>query len=520
MKIPRVLQKIFGSNPSGLNQFGKIGSMAAGNPEYTTDPTEMQSYENFEEGLYGIVLGNKSPAIQDINSLYHLFTRQLAYNFQMGIPEWSAEEAYYIGSVVTFEGEIYISLIDDNLNTDILDEGYWRSQGKHFKAQIVNGKTYPVASYEEGCYVASGKSLSMATGGLGEIVGAHLSPDNQFLAYVSSIDGSSLEIIDMSEESYVSGISSMTISAQPAGNVRVCRWSPCGRFLALGSKNDTPYVHFYQRVGNVLTKLANPASLPSAGFECTDIAWSPNGDYIVFAGTANVAGNFAHVYIRQGATFVKVAGPTVAMPSDAGTVWGADFTHDGKHLVLTGSMDNKILVFSITFPSFTGNPTFTLLAVPDIIPANAIMKVYCHPSKNFFAFGTPIDGTYFYKIEAGVTSLITHIPIGSGAGFTDPQSFGCWHPTGDFFILPKRNTTTKQVQFYRFNGVGAYLAGEEGPATDNDGTGIVNFSNDFKVMFSFDRYEQVFVTYKNSIPVDFVNKSPRIVCQKGSYKSW
>lgn len=116
-KIDRIFQKIFGID-SGVNQVGQFGSRAAGTPIYTTNPETIQALQNFEDGWYSAVLGNNSPAIQDMNAICYLYAYQLAYLFQAGIPEWDDETVYYIGSYCQKSGVIYRSLIDDNTNFD------------------------------------------------------------------------------------------------------------------------------------------------------------------------------------------------------------------------------------------------------------------------------------------------------------------------------------------------------------------------------------------------------------------
>jgi hypothetical protein len=124
-KLPRIFQKIFGSN-AGVDQIGKFGSLAAGTPEYTTDLAEVQELSNFDDGWYGAVLGNNSPAIQDVNALDYLITAQLAYLFQAGIPEWNEDTVYYIGSLATDStGKIYRSLTDDNEDNALTEPTHW-----------------------------------------------------------------------------------------------------------------------------------------------------------------------------------------------------------------------------------------------------------------------------------------------------------------------------------------------------------------------------------------------------------
>lgn len=125
-KITRKAQKIFGSN-AGINQTGVIGSFAAGSPAYSTDPDTIQSLSNYLTGWYGVVAALNSPAIQDMNALDFLITRQLAYLFQNGIAEWNSATTYYIGSWATdSSGNAYISTVDDNTNNALTDTTKWR----------------------------------------------------------------------------------------------------------------------------------------------------------------------------------------------------------------------------------------------------------------------------------------------------------------------------------------------------------------------------------------------------------
>lgn len=113
-KILRATQKLFASN-AGPTQIGKFGSLAAGTPEYTSDPELIQSLSGYLDGWYGAILGGNSPAIQDVNALDFLWSRQLAYLMQQGIAEWDVETEYFENSYCTFAGVIYVSVADNNL---------------------------------------------------------------------------------------------------------------------------------------------------------------------------------------------------------------------------------------------------------------------------------------------------------------------------------------------------------------------------------------------------------------------
>lgn len=124
-KLTRAIQKIFGLN-AGPTELGKIGSLADGTPVYTSNPTTMQALSNFESGLYSVMVGANSPAAQDLNSLFFLTTRQIAYLMQTGVAEWQTDTVYYKGSMVNDgNGNVYVSYTDNNSGNAVTDTTKW-----------------------------------------------------------------------------------------------------------------------------------------------------------------------------------------------------------------------------------------------------------------------------------------------------------------------------------------------------------------------------------------------------------
>lgn len=128
-KIDRRTQKIFGS-AAAAGEIGVIGSFAAGSPSYSTDPQNIQALSQYLGGWYDVVVGQNSPAIQDMNALDYLITRQLAYLFQAGISEWDGSTVYYTGSwAADSSGNLYVSLTDNNTGNLLANNNYWRPYG-------------------------------------------------------------------------------------------------------------------------------------------------------------------------------------------------------------------------------------------------------------------------------------------------------------------------------------------------------------------------------------------------------
>jgi len=164
-KLDRVIQKIFGSTAPTV-QVGKFGSLAAGLPETTKDPTLIQSLSNYLGGWYFAVLGNNSPAIEDMNAIHFLYSYQLAYGFQAGVAEWLDVTTYYIGSIVNIQGTLYKSISDDNINNDPLTE---EDDWSIFTTEDTGvGKDYWGATAPRGWIFASGRTIGSAASGATE----------------------------------------------------------------------------------------------------------------------------------------------------------------------------------------------------------------------------------------------------------------------------------------------------------------------------------------------------------------
>ena len=128
-KLTRVIQKTFGSlGPAG--DFGVFGSKANPPQTFSQDPVAIQSLQAFLQGWGQSIVGNYQPPMEDMNSLFLLAFRQLAYIFQEGIPEWETGTSYYIGSLCKLNGIIYNSLVDNNFGNDpSIDSGTNWQQG-------------------------------------------------------------------------------------------------------------------------------------------------------------------------------------------------------------------------------------------------------------------------------------------------------------------------------------------------------------------------------------------------------
>lgn len=118
-RLTRYTQKLFGSGAS-TNQIAEFGSLAASSPERfsgsTITPAIIQTLTNYSNGWFDAVIGQNSPALEDMNALDYLFAYQLSYLMQAGVAEWDSGTTYYTNQMVNYQGIVYVSQIDTNLN--------------------------------------------------------------------------------------------------------------------------------------------------------------------------------------------------------------------------------------------------------------------------------------------------------------------------------------------------------------------------------------------------------------------
>lgn len=66
---------------------------------------------------WGIVGASEHPSFEDFNAAMYAMSQFIAYQHQMGVPEWHAEQEYHIGSICTHNGESYQSLQNANVGS-------------------------------------------------------------------------------------------------------------------------------------------------------------------------------------------------------------------------------------------------------------------------------------------------------------------------------------------------------------------------------------------------------------------
>jgi len=127
-RITRKQQKVFAEN---ANNNGVFGSLQANDPVYSQDPDAIQGRTAYANGWNDATYSAEQlPPLEEFQSLQYLFSRQIAYLMQDGIPEWNSATTYYKGALVKAiqsDGSfiLYASLIDDNTNNLVTDTTKW-----------------------------------------------------------------------------------------------------------------------------------------------------------------------------------------------------------------------------------------------------------------------------------------------------------------------------------------------------------------------------------------------------------
>lgn len=124
-KITRFFQKIFAGGITPTGNVARFGSLAAGAPSYSNDPTVIQSLPAWDNGWASATIGNQSPAFQDFNAYQYVATLQLAYLLQAGIPEWNTDTVYYQNSFCQVSGVVYKSKTNDNQGNAVGENANW-----------------------------------------------------------------------------------------------------------------------------------------------------------------------------------------------------------------------------------------------------------------------------------------------------------------------------------------------------------------------------------------------------------
>lgn len=163
-RITRKQQKIFAE--SATNN-GVFGSLQGNDPTISSDPDAIQGRAAYSNGWNDATYSAELlPPLEEFQALQYLFSRQIAYVMQEGIPEWDTNTTYYKGALVKkiqSDGSfiLYASLIDNNTGNLVTDTTKWQitNTSTNFHQGIPNWRADVI--YSEGDWV---KSYNSSTG--------------------------------------------------------------------------------------------------------------------------------------------------------------------------------------------------------------------------------------------------------------------------------------------------------------------------------------------------------------------
>ena len=125
----RLTGKVFGSSATATGddpEIGQFGSALAGTYNGTTDVATIQSLPAWQKGFIGCVTPNTQfPPLPEMTGVGKVLSYQICYLLQKGIPAWDSGTTYYTNDWCAYNGKLYISKTDENLNNLPTNTTYW-----------------------------------------------------------------------------------------------------------------------------------------------------------------------------------------------------------------------------------------------------------------------------------------------------------------------------------------------------------------------------------------------------------
>lgn len=142
--IPRKTAQLFGASLTPSGNVAVFGSLLAGSPAFSNDLAAIQALAAWGNGMNGAVVGNNSPALEDLNGLFLTFAQQIAYILQAGVPEYDAGTTYFLNGQCRIGLVTFVSRSNNNLGNDPLtDSNNWQPL-----ANLAKGPTLAAAWVE------------------------------------------------------------------------------------------------------------------------------------------------------------------------------------------------------------------------------------------------------------------------------------------------------------------------------------------------------------------------------------
>ena len=140
--LPRVTQKIFAENTE--TNIGQFGSAKNGSPFRTGDIQQIQALTAWGEGWDAAVISDRNyPPLEEMTGVQKVFSQQIAYILQKGMPEWDSGTTYFQNDMCRVGSMFYYSKTDNNTGnnpeTDTTNWGRWNpAEGTYANIDLSN----------------------------------------------------------------------------------------------------------------------------------------------------------------------------------------------------------------------------------------------------------------------------------------------------------------------------------------------------------------------------------------------
>jgi WD40 repeat protein len=184
-----------------------------------------------------------------------------------------------------------------------------------------------------------------------------------------------------------------------------------------------PYLTVYAQDGDTLTKIANPAVLPTV--EGKGAAWTPDSNYLA---VASYTSPFFVVYSRSGDTLTKIADPAVLPPDTSNAVaWSAG----GTHLAVAHDLSPYVTVYS------RSGDTLTKIANPATLPPQACLSASWSPDGTYLVVGHRLGGgmTIYKRSGDTLTKLANPATTPTERGYGS-----AWTSDGAYLAIAHRSS--------------------------------------------------------------------------------
>lgn len=182
-KYTRLTGKVFGSSATASGddpEIGQFGSALTGEYRGTTDVATIQNLPAWQKGFIGCVTPNTQfPPLPEMTGFGKVLSQQICYLLQQGVAEWDSGTTYYENNWCAYNGSLYISKSDENINNLPTNVTYWD--------KFTGGSSRNLGEYVTSSLPLNDPTLHLADGSL-------LSGSNypELISYIASIYSSSI----------------------------------------------------------------------------------------------------------------------------------------------------------------------------------------------------------------------------------------------------------------------------------------------------------------------------------------